>query len=86
MSTTTYGTFASLDQAKEERVSKDLRKGLGRVIRPSTNTKGDYSQIENIQLQVFTALDVSKNSPQGQTVQNSEESAAQALQASVSEE
>lgn len=46
---------------------------LGRIIRPSTNTKGDYSQIENIQLQVFTALDVPKNSPQGQTVQNSEE-------------
>lgn len=46
---------------------------LGRIIRPSTNTKGDYSQIENIQLQVFTALDVPKNSPQGQTMQNSEE-------------
>lgn len=46
---------------------------LGRIIRPSTNTKGDYSQIENIQLQVFTAVDVPKNSPQGQTVQNSEE-------------
>lgn len=53
---------------------------LGRIIRPSTNTKGDYSQIENIQLQVFTALDVPKNSPQGQTVQNSELQKTQKLQ------